>query len=119
MKLIIKGELTDLNTYIDAERTHRQSGAKIKAKNTDMCLWQIKGIKDKLEGRQHIIFKWYLPNRKKDPDNISFAKKYILDAIVKAGIMVNDGWSQVAGFEDMFEVDNVNPRVEIELREVS
>lgn len=119
MKLTIKGELTDLNTYINAERTHRQSGAKIKKSNTDLCLWQLKGCRDKLDGKQHISFRWYLPNKKKDPDNISFAKKYILDAIVKAGILENDGWKQIEGFTDIFVVDETNPRIEIELMEVS
>jgi len=36
----------------------------------------------------------------------------------QVGIIENDGWSQIAGFEDRFEVDKDNPRVEIEIVEV-
>jgi Holliday junction resolvase RusA-like endonuclease len=116
MKFTIQGELTDLNTYINAERTHRQSGAKIKKSNTDLCLWQLKGLKP-IAGLHIIHFKWYMPNKMKDPDNISFAKKYILDAMVKAGIIENDGWRNIAGFIDEFEVDS-KPKIEIEFKEV-
>lgn len=65
-----------------------------------------------------LIFTWYCKDQKKDPDNISFAKKYILDGMVDAGVLKNDGWKQIQGFEDRFEVDKDNPRVEVEIREV-
>lgn len=68
--------------------------------------------------RQRIIFRWYCKNQKKDPDNISFAKKFILDGMVKAGVLENDGWKQVAGFQDEFYLDKQHPRVEVELLEV-
>ena len=35
MRLTIPGELVDLNTYINAERSSRYAGAKIKAEMTD------------------------------------------------------------------------------------
>ena len=32
-------------------------------------------------------------------------------------ILKNDGWAEVAGFEDRFYVDKRNPRVEVEIYE--
>jgi len=45
MKLVIPGELTDLNTYINAERSNRYAGAKIKREMTDYVAWIAKEIK--------------------------------------------------------------------------
>lgn len=115
--LTIQGSLTDLNTYINAERSNRHAGAKIKKNNTELCLWQIKGKIKPILKPVVISCTWYTANEKKDPDNVAFAKKFILDAIVKAGILKNDGRKQIKGFEDNFEVDK-NERVEVELWEV-
>ena len=37
----------------------------------------------------------------------------------KAGTLANDGWSQIAKFEDEFTVDKENPRVVVEIEEVA
>jgi len=63
-------------------------------------------------------FTWYEENRRRDKDNIAFAKKFIFDGLVKAGVLKGDGWDYVAGFSDDFKVDKHKPRVEIEIREV-
>jgi len=115
--LTIQGSLTDLNTYIDAERSNRYNGAKIKKENTELCLWQIKGKLERIDKQVEVICTWYTKDLKKDPDNVAFAKKFILDAIVKAGILKNDGRKQIKGFRDRFEVDK-RERVEIELWEI-
>jgi Holliday junction resolvase RusA-like endonuclease len=117
-KLTIPVELTDLNTYINAERGNRYKAADIKSTMTYICTLYAKQLKP-IEKRVKLIITWYCKNQKKDPDNISFAKKYILDGLVKAGILQNDGWKQIAGFEDYFVVDADKPRVEIQIREVA
>ena len=48
-----------------------------------------------------------------DKDNIAFAKKFIQDSLVHAGVLANDGWNQIEGFTDDFAVDPKNPRVEV------
>ena len=53
-------------------------------------------------------------NYKPDLDNICFAKKFILDALVKAGTIKTDGWNGVMGFTDEFFITN-NPRVEVDI----
>lgn len=111
--LIIKGSLTDLNSYINAERSNRFKGAALKKADTDYvmyeCIRQLKAIKEPV----YLVFNWFCQNKKKDKDNISFQKKFILDGIVKAGIIDSDGWNDIQGFTEEFYIDNKNPRIEV------
>jgi Holliday junction resolvase RusA-like endonuclease len=117
-KIIIPGELTDLNTYIRKERGNRFSAAKIKQAETTRCMCWFLG-RPKLKGKLEIAFKWYSKNAKKDPDNISFSKKFILDGMVKAKFIDNDGQKTIKRFSgEDFLIDKNNPRVEIEIEEV-
>lgn len=61
---------------------------------------------------------WYCKNKRKDKDNIAAGIKFILDGLVKAGTIENDGWKQVNNFSHSFKVDKDNPRVEVEIKEV-
>jgi len=49
-----------------------------------------------------LLFVWHEKNRRRDKDNIAFGKKFILDALVQAGILSDDGWRYVNGFQDTF-----------------
>jgi len=43
---------------------------------------------------------WIEHTRRRDKDNILAGKKFILDGLVKAGILKNDGWKQVGRFTE-------------------
>jgi Holliday junction resolvase RusA-like endonuclease len=47
---------------------------------------------------------WIENNRKRDPDNIAAFIKFILDALQKTGVIENDGWRQIKGWENSFEL---------------
>ena len=47
----------------------------------------------------------------------SFARKVIQDALVKCGTLEDDGWDNVTGYLDRFEVDKENPRIVVEFIE--
>jgi Holliday junction resolvase RusA-like endonuclease len=98
MRIIIKGELPDLNTYTDANRAHYRKGAKLKKEATELVAWQVKGRK-KVEGAYTLSLHWTFPNKKKDPDNIIFAKKFILDGLQTAGIVKNDSCRYFKGID--------------------
>lgn len=117
MKIIIPGELTDLNTYINAERSNRFAGSELKRVNTNKVRYCIKGtrIKKKFIKPVYIIFDWYCKDRMKDKDNIAFSKKFIQDALVLEGIIPGDGWKNIEGFVDNFFIDKQNPRIEVTL----
>ena len=120
-KIIIYGELMDLNNFIDKQRANRYGGASAKKKETDKCAIYIKqamnkGLRvDKLP--VHLNISWYMRNKRKDKDNIAFAKKFILDGMIQARLIRNDGWKEISGFTDEFHVDKNNPRVEVTIYE--
>lgn len=117
-KIIIPLPLETLNEFINKQRTNAYVGAKAKKKSTNICEKYIRQAMD--EGVQFsfpckLKFTWYDKNKKKDPDNIAFQKKFILDGMIQAGFVENDGWKQIKGFSDEFFIDKDNPRVEVEV----
>ena len=64
-------------------------------------------------------YTWYEINKHRDKDNISsYGRKIIQDGLVKSGVLQGDGWSDIDGFSDSFEVDKENPRVEVRIIEI-
>ena len=116
MKIVIPGELPNLNQIIDMAKTHWTKYREMKAENTDLVAWCAKG-QEKVE-RADFFFTWYAKDRRTDPDNLSAAQKFGFDGLVKAGVMEKDGWKQIRSITHRFEVDRENPRCEIEIRRV-
>ena len=112
--ITIHGEMMDMNTFQNKTRTNKFIGAKIKKEETERVYWECKQqkVSPVTEYPVHISFIWYVKNNKKDPDNISFAKKFCLDGLVEAGVLQGDGRKFINGFTDEFETSD-NPRVEI------
>jgi Holliday junction resolvase RusA-like endonuclease len=120
MKLIIPGTLPNLNDYIDAERKHRQKAAAMKKKYEHLIMLlaksQLRGVKFTKPVVMRYV--WLEPNRRRDKDNVSsFGRKLIQDALVRSGVLKNDGWNEIDSFSDSFGVDQKNPRIEITITE--
>lgn len=118
--LTIYGRLTGLNEYTLARNSSRYRGNTLKQKNEALIMGyimeQLQGVS--FSGKVHITYKWYEESRRRDLDNIAFAKKFIQDALVKSGVLAGDGWKHIGGFTDEFYIDKDNPRVEVIIREV-
>lgn len=67
-------------------------------------------------GRCRVEFAWFEPNRRRDLDNVAFAKKFVLDGLVKAGVLRDDSPRYVLGLADEFGYDRDDPRVVVTLR---
>lgn len=120
-KMIIPGRLDNLNDYISAERVHRMNGAKLKAKNQERVFQEacIQLGDVHIRNPVKMAYRWYEKDRRRDMDNISsFGRKVIQDAIVKAGILPDDGWKYIKGFTDEFFVDKKYPRIEVTITEL-
>ena len=119
MKLVIPGTLPSLNEMINYSKTNKFKYVKMKDDAIATVSWlakkQLGNVKIK---KADFIITWYCPNRRKDKDNISAGQKFIFDGLQDAGILSNDGWQEINSFEHRFEIDKVNPRVEVEIREV-
>lgn len=119
-KIIIPGELPDLNTIIakaQLKANKYQAYSQLKQINTDKVAWIAKRL-PKLK-RIDLDITWYCKNKRKDKDNIAAVLKFILDGLVKAGTLNNDGWKQINNFSHKFKVDKENPRVEVIITEVT
>lgn len=118
MKIVISRELTDLNTYIKALNNHYLAGNKIKKEETEWVYYEAKRQKAKpwMEYPIKITCTWYSKDERKDIDNVAFAKKFILDGLVLAGVIEDDSRKFVRALGDVFYVDKDNPRVEIEIQ---
>lgn len=117
--LVLPGRLPGLNEYTRACRANRQVGAALKRDTEEEILWEIKRqLRGKTFKRVKVAFRWFEPNQKRDLDNIAFGKKFVLDSLQKSGVLTNDGWRQIAGLSDAFEVDKANPRVVVEIEDV-
>lgn len=119
MKIVIDGELPDLNTDIGIIRSHVMAYSDHKEEWTNYC-WgeslkkRVKIPDDNFPVR--IAFVWYTKDLKKDCDNIAFAKKYILDGLKLAKVIPNDSRRFVSCFGgEFFKVDKKKPRVEIHI----
>lgn len=93
---VILGTLPTLNDHDGANRTNKYIGAKLKKEWTEFVQWQMAG-KEKITEPCILTFNW-LVSSKADFDNICFARKYILDGMVKAGILIDDSQKHVLGF---------------------
>lgn len=117
--LIIPGSLPGLNEYTDANRGNRYGGSKFKKHTEAVIITLAKNqLKAKIKPPVFITYTWIEPNRKRDKDNIAFAKKFIQDALVKAGKLDNDGWDYIEGFKDNFMLNNKSPGVIVLIEEV-
>lgn len=99
-------QLTSLNKYINAERTNRFAAAKIKQNETELVHWKcIEQKAPKLKKLQSLEFIWKTKDRRQDKDNICFSKKFILDGMVKAGVIQNDTYDNLPDkIVDKFEI---------------
>ena len=113
--MLIPGEFPGLNEVTAANRANRYAGAKQKRRSTDSVAMYIKArrVKPLLARRYSWRFTWYCSDRRRDPDNIASACKFVFDGLQKAGILENDGWSQVGEIHHRFVVD-IEPGVLVE-----
>ena len=116
-KFIIRGRLDDLNKYTSACRTNPYKGAKMKKDNEKVIMFYIKQAKLKKVTDYPIKVKidWYEVNRRRDIDGITFASKFILDALVKMSIITDDSQKYVNAIEHHVYKDKDNPRIEVSL----
>jgi len=113
--LVIKGELTNLNEYVRVERGNRFAGANIKESETNRIWAECRSQRFPAQKKGvFLVFRWYARDRRKDKDNVAFAKKFILDGLVLAKVIESDRWDFISGFLDVFYLDQENPRVEID-----
>lgn len=120
---LIRGRLSGLNEYTKACRGNAYGANNLKKANQQIVK---NALQDGLRhGFLHRVEKypiqlrivWYEANSRRDIDNVTFAKKFILDAMVEMGIIENDSQKYVSGMRDTVLVDKHFPRIEVYIEE--
>lgn len=114
----INKRLPSFNEYTRQNRANKYAGAEMKKREEDYIYLAIKNQLGnlKIKNPVKVNFLWIEENGKRDLDNICFAKKFILDALVKAKVIENDNRKYILGFMDNFEYASFS-KVIVELEE--
>ena len=108
-------KLPSLNEYIGVCRTNPYKAAKFKKDVEDRIIFYLVNL-PRMEKPVKIHFHWIERNRRRDLDNVAYAKKHILDALVKAGKLKDDNRKCVTAFTDDFDY-GVEAKVILEIEE--
>ena len=114
----IPGRLPGMNEVIDKARSNKYSSAQLKKAWTQRVADVVRMTFRTIKPLRivWISFRWVEKNKRRDPDNLIVAKKFVLDGLVLAGMLKNDGWGEIAGFTDTWEVGE--PGVWVSVKEV-
>lgn len=117
-EFFIKHKLPGLNDYTRANRTGRFVGNDMKSSVEREIIYTAPN--EPIEEYPVVVhFTWYEPNRRRDVDNVAFAKKFILDALVKKGVLSGDNPKYVVGFTDMVVYEDGKEGVHVSIEKVS
>lgn len=117
-ELWIPGPLPGLNEILEAAKGAGGSGARyarLKKQWTETVAWlAVKARFVPLSAPAHFAFTWRERDRRRNPDNIAAGgRKLVFDGLVLAKKMRNDGWGEIAGWSDAFEVVQDSPGVRL------
>lgn len=112
----IKMKLPSANDYIDVCRTNKFKAAQFKRDVENQIALFLKRL-PRFEQPIRIHFHWIEENKRRDLDNIAFAKKFILDTLVKLGKLKDDNRKCVTMFTDTFAYGS-KAKVILDIQEV-
>lgn len=115
MIYIIDMKLPSLNDYIRICRGNKFAAAKYKKQLEEQIRIFILNMPTFIKPIK-IHFTWIEGTKRRDYDNICFAKKFILDAMVKYGKLQDDNRKFVYAFTDTFEYGK-ETKVKLEIEE--
>ena len=121
----IEGRMPGLNEYTKANRNRKwPEGSQMKGTETERAAWAAKAAHvPRFTHPVWVTFHWFEPKtnnkrQRRDIDNVAFAKKFILDGLKMAGVIVDDSPEYVIGFKDVFSYSN-DPHIVVTLSEMS
>lgn len=118
--LWIPGQMPGINELLAAAKSGRGRGnayARIKNQWTT-TVWALAKSRClvPMATPVRIGFLWVEKDRRRDPDNVAGGgRKLVLDGLVKAGVISDDGADEIRSWTDTFAVDKKSPGVRVEL----
>lgn len=104
IEIEIPYKFPSLNQYINECRKNKFAGAKMKKQIQYDISFFIARL-PRFENPVKIEFTWIEENKRRDLDNVAFAKKFILDALVENGKLKDDNRRCVHAFSDDFRYE--------------
>lgn len=117
MKYVIDMKLPSLNDYINVCRTNKYQANEYKAELEHEIGYYLLKM-PKYDNPIKIHFHWVEGSKRRDLDNVCFAKKFILDSMVKHGKLKDDNRKCVTAFVDTFEYGK-ETKVILEIEEMT
>ena len=117
IRVEIDEKLPSCNDYIEACRTNKFLAAKMKRDIEQLIGYHILTL-PRFDKPVKIHFHWIEGTQKRDLDNVCFAKKFILDALVKYHKLQDDNRKIVTAFTDTFEYKKKTTKVILEIEEL-
>lgn len=106
IEIDIPFRLPGLNEYTNACRGNKYGGGSFKKSVEQDIMLILNTHHFFIDYPVMIYFEWHEKDRRRDKDNVAFAKKFILDALQKCGKLKNDSNKFVVGFRDDFVYKN-------------
>jgi hypothetical protein len=99
----------------DMVAKHRFIYGKLKKDTESSIEYEIRRQKLKPMAYAYLKFIWFEKDKRRNPDNVSGGgPKFVLDSLVRCGILKNDGWSEVLGIKHGFVVgDEASVHIEL------
>lgn len=118
----IEQRLPSMNELIAANRQNRYKGAKMKRETEELIgqyihIARLRGTIKPVSEPVEVHIEWHEKTKKRDTDNIQSAQKFILDALQKQGILINDSRRYVKQIYHKI-VDDTADFVEVTVHEV-
>lgn len=108
-KFTISQRLPGLNDVIKVNRRNQYAGANLKKEIDESIMWQIQSYDlDPITRPCEVIIYFYEMNHRRDVDNIQSATKFIMDALTKTRIIVDDSPRYVRQIHSWIKYTNNN-----------
>lgn len=113
--VFIPGPLPGMNEIIAAAKSGRGKGnaySRMKKQWGEVVWAFAKSARlARVEGPVSVRMCWREKDARRDIDNVAAAAKFVLDGLVKAGVIANDNQATVIALEHIFTVDKAKPGV--------
>lgn len=116
-RLVIDGRMPGMNDWRDAIQLSPHKGNDMCREHTNRARkLALQQRLPKFERPVLITFYWIEPNGRRDLDNIGgSARKWIIDGLVKAGVLNDDGQKWVRGIQEFVAQDPLDPKIVIDI----
>jgi len=111
---IIPCMLPGFNEMLGEALKNRRAYGRMKKEYTGLCMMASPNIK--MKRVEHISIVWYVPNKRKDKDNIIASQKFIFDGLEKNGTIKRDSFNNIGTIFLDVKLDRNKPRIEVSIK---